>query len=48
VSLSNVDADELDVVVEALEDLAETPGPGSIGGSGKAAEDERHGLAAQG
>jgi len=47
VSLSNVDADELDVVSEALKNLAETPGPGSVGRSSKAAENERHWPAAQ-
>jgi len=47
VCLSNVDANEFDVLLEALIDLAETPGPGSVRRSGKASENERHGSTPQ-
>jgi hypothetical protein len=40
VGFSNVYADELNILVEPFKDLAETPGPGSVRGSGEAAKNE--------
>ena len=47
VGLTNVDAHELDVFLEALKEFGETPGPGSVGRSGKASENDHDRLATQ-